>query len=130
MCGQVQKLLGCKYVYSGSSSKEWRVCKECCCRKKRMDGPFALGKREDGMQENWFFLPYSARPALWFSSFEWNKGFIASYQVWLYTFLVKWMAAILAYLVILVSNLVIFERWTTKSLTLHLWKKKYRDFEE
>lgn len=34
------------------------------------DGPFALGKREDGMQEK---DSHSARAALWFSSYDWNK---------------------------------------------------------
>lgn len=40
------------------------------------------------------------------------------------------MAAILAYLIAVVSNSVMFERQTTKSLTLHLRRKKYRGFED
>lgn len=52
MCGQLQKLLGCKYVYPAASSKKWRVyiiCKGHICRKKRT--ALVLEAR-DRLQEN------------------------------------------------------------------------------
>lgn len=76
------------------------------------------------------FTPHSARAALWYSSYDWNKILKFATEPGYIFFSEKWMAAILAYLIAVVSNSVMFERQTTKSLTLHLRRKKYRGFED
>lgn len=62
MCGQLQKLLGCKYVYSGASSKHDGFVRDAFAGRKGWPFGFRQKRRWDARELA--FLSHSARAAL------------------------------------------------------------------
>lgn len=88
--GQLQKLLGCKYVYTAASSKKRRVsitCKRHSCRKKRM-ALVLEAQKKTGHKRTHFYLCFCQ--SCYVIQLIWPKyGFKVCYEVWLYLFFCK-----------------------------------------